>query len=128
MWRIHLEEYLGSFPLGSHTVDLFLTLSHISFLPFAVIQKYIVLYMDTGFQPSDSIQELMDPVSKHTTFVLEPGSGSGDQMQKQCSHWGDAVTEAAITESVDSTQHSQSAYCLGDICFSLYKLQMALGA
>lgn len=41
---------------------------------------------------------------------------------------GEAVTEAAITDSVDSTQQSQSAYCLSDICFTLYKLQMELGA
>lgn len=34
----------------------------------------------------------------------------------------------AVTDSVDSTQQSQSAYCLSDICFALYKLQIGLGA
>lgn len=65
----------------------------------------------------------MDPVSK-APFVLEPGSGSGEQMWKQCSHWGEAVTEVAITDRADSTQQSQSAYCLSDICFALYTVQM----
>lgn len=69
----------------------------------------------------------MDPVSK-PTFVLEPGSGSGDQMRKQCCHLGVAVAGAAITDSVASAQQSQSANCLSDICFTLYKLQMALAA
>ena len=34
----------------------------------------------------------------------------------------------AITDSVDLTQRSQSAYCLSDICFTLYKVQMGFGA
>lgn len=33
-----------------------------------------------------------------------------------------------ITDSVDSTKQSQSGYCLGEICFALYKMQMAVGA
>lgn len=66
-----------------------------------------------------------DLVSK-PPFVLEPRGGSDEQMWKQCSHQGEAVTEAAITDSVDLGQQSQSAYCLCDICFSLYKIQMGL--
>lgn len=33
-----------------------------------------------------------------------------------------------ITDSVDPTKQSQSGYCLCDICFALYKMQMAVGA
>lgn len=33
------------------------------------------------------------------------------------------LTEAAITDRVDLAQRSQSAYCLSDICFTLYKTQ-----
>lgn len=33
-----------------------------------------------------------------------------------------------ITDSVDLTKQSQSGYCLCDICFALYKMQMAVGA
>lgn len=40
---------------------------------------------------------------------------------------GEAAAATAIADSAGSTQRSQSAYCLGDICFTLYRLQMGLG-
>lgn len=43
------------------------------------------------------------------TFVLEPGSGNRDQMQKQCSHSGKSAVVAAVTDRVDPTLQSQSA-------------------
>lgn len=66
----------------------------------------------------------MDLVSK-SPFVLEPRSGSNEQMLNQHSHSAEAVTEAAITDRVDLAQRSKPVYCLCDICFKLYKTQTA---
>lgn len=91
------------------------SLSVLSLPLLAAIQKCIVHRTLVSIHPCLRPDgRRVDPVSK-PTFVLEPGSGSGDQMWKQCSHL--AITEAAITDKVDSAKQSKSAYCLSDICF-----------
>ncbi len=82
--------------------------------------------MCAGFHPSDSVQETDGSgIKAHICF--------GTWKWKR---WPDAKTmlslrrsrSRAITDSVESARQSQSAYCLSDICFTLYKLQMALAA
>lgn len=125
IWRVPaffhtLHPYSWSFPHRLSQFSVTLTSCH------RKVQRTV--HVPTGFHPCLwPDRRRMDPVSK-PPFVLEPRSGSDEQMWKQCSHWGEAVTEAAITDSVDLAQQSQSAYCLSDICFTLYKIQTGLAA
>lgn len=145
MWGIHLLRTctpLHSTPTLCGSVSHFLSHSYMCiFCLLAVIEKYITVR--SRCFPSicawDQSGDGTDLVSK-PTFVLEPESGSSDQMRKQCSHWGGKLQRqllslivqtrpsrvSLLTVSVTSALHCTN--CRWDFCASGAVIKLHISA
>lgn len=134
MRGIHLLHYLHSFTLNTHTLwicfSLSLTQLYVYILSAGrhrkVYHATFALFSLPSVPGTSQETGQIWYQSPHLFWNLKVGAATRCE-NNVVIEGGELQAATAIADSgADSTQRSQSAYCLSDICFALYKLQMGL--